>query len=369
MTYDELERALRDFSAIQDLVNKSTQENACLDFKRETYGNGESSKLELRKDATSLGNFRGGVILVGVDEDADGRASDIVPLANASAEADRLLDLLSATIHPRVADLRVTPIFETPPKGCVAIFLPPAKGPKYLIQTGEGRFEGWVRQDRSKRGMTHRELAEALRSDSREWRNAIRIEELVAEGKLFFIRPNLDAAREVDEWLHVAIHNLRELEIRKMSSDHRLRLPLEDISLLVPDSLHRATLVLDRGALDWDAPKDRWIYIPDVTGDVRRRLELAREIRKAMSANMRAEVRPIDRLWPRTEQPFEIRRLDRALFKILGKNCAQEFDVPLAAVKEVIASSSSPTITIQLSEILRYEPRSHTGWLNAPGSP
>lgn len=362
MDYKDVEAAVREWPAIKNLVDKKVQEEPCLDFKRDAYGGSDSQKLELRRDATSLANFRGGVVLIGVDEDAHGRAAAISPLADAPLEADRIRDILSETLYPRLADLRVVAICETPPSGCVAVFLPPAKGPKHLIKLSEGRYEGWVRQDRSKRGMTPQELALAMRTDSAEWHSMIRIEELAAGGKLFYVQPNLDASREENEWIYVACHDLRDLELKKMSSGQHLTLPLEDVGSIVPHGLNRARLFLERGALDWDASKELWVYEPRVTEEARRRLELARELRKAMAAEAAAAVSPIDRLWPATEKPLKVTKLDRAVFWMQGKGCAHDFEIPLAAIQEVVLSTAGDKVQIHLKGGLRYQRETHTGW-------
>lgn len=364
MDYKDVEAAVRNWQAIKDVVAKKVHEEPCLDFKRDAYGGSDSQKLELRRDATSLANFRGGVILVGVDEDAHGHAAAITPIADAPLEADRIRDILSATLHPRLADLRVVAICETPPAGCVAVFLPPAKGPKHLIQVSEGRYEGWVRQDRSKRGMTPQELAEAMRTDSAEWRNMIRIEELAASGKLFYVQPNVDASREENEWIYVACHDLRDLELKKLSSGQHLTFPLADMAMIVPHGLNRARLVLDRGALDWDASKQIWTYVPRFTDEARRRLDLAREVKKAMAADAATEISPLDRAWPAAEKPFKITKLDRAAVRVQGKGCAYDFELPLSAIKEAILSSTGDRVQLFLNGGLRYQRETHTGtWI------
>ena len=92
--------------------------------------------------------------------------------------------------------------------------------------------------------------------------------------------------------------------LKKMSSGQHLTFPLEEVGMIDPHGLNRARLILERGALDWDASKEIWVYQPRVTEETRRRLELARELKKAMAADAAAAESPIDRLWPATEKPL-----------------------------------------------------------------
>src|SRR5262245_42391944 len=61
---------------IHSLVTSNTQESFDLEFKGEYYGRGDSDRRALAGDVAALANTAGGLILLGVVEDAQSRADD-----------------------------------------------------------------------------------------------------------------------------------------------------------------------------------------------------------------------------------------------------------------------------------------------------
>lgn len=86
---------------IDALIDNGVHEDFDLDFKRETYGNGESAKRELAADVAALANSAGGVIIVGLDEDKQGvakRADE--PVDFSDKEINRLFQTVASNCAP-----------------------------------------------------------------------------------------------------------------------------------------------------------------------------------------------------------------------------------------------------------------------------
>jgi len=59
---------MRDFAAIQCLVDNTVPESEILVYKRHCYGHKDGDKRELPKNISSFTHSRGGYIVIGIDE-------------------------------------------------------------------------------------------------------------------------------------------------------------------------------------------------------------------------------------------------------------------------------------------------------------
>ncbi|MGV9362283.1 AlbA family DNA-binding domain-containing protein [Amycolatopsis sp. NPDC003731] len=94
-----------DENGIQGLVTSGAQESFDLDFKRDLYGNGDSEARKLAGDVAALANTAGGVIVLGVDEDDQARATDPCGIELSEAEVARMRQMIASRTAPM-------PIFE-----------------------------------------------------------------------------------------------------------------------------------------------------------------------------------------------------------------------------------------------------------------
>ena len=145
---------------LEALVTNGVQENVAIDFKREMYGGGDAQIREMLRDVASMANAEGGAIVIGMDEDGDGRAAGLVPVADAETQANRLVSSCLATIAERIPGLRARPIGDAGQQAIV-VRIPRSYRRPHMI-TFQGGTEFWVRHDRQKTRMSMAEIRTAL---------------------------------------------------------------------------------------------------------------------------------------------------------------------------------------------------------------
>ncbi len=59
---------------ILELVSNRVPERSDLEYKREPYGTSNTDRLEMLRDVAAMANARGGYIIIGIEEDREGRA-------------------------------------------------------------------------------------------------------------------------------------------------------------------------------------------------------------------------------------------------------------------------------------------------------
>jgi hypothetical protein len=87
------------YTQVKGLI-PSTTEGPDLDFKRDTYGNSDSSKKELCSDVAALANAGGGILILGMDEDDQGRAAADPGVSTSDDERRRLRQTVVGNVQP-----------------------------------------------------------------------------------------------------------------------------------------------------------------------------------------------------------------------------------------------------------------------------
>ncbi|MFL5356278.1 helix-turn-helix domain-containing protein [Archangium sp.] len=169
------------------LVTDGVTEGPHLDFKRDAYSDSrkplekrEADKEELRRDATAFANGGGGRLLIGVAEDAQGRACSVPGIENAAAHENNMRDVLSRSIDPPFTKsaLRVRTVFDpqNATRGVVVVEIGESKvGFPHAVQgKSDAPLDFWIRTDKSKRRMTYLQVRASFQAD----------EELAAQQRL-----------------------------------------------------------------------------------------------------------------------------------------------------------------------------------------
>jgi Putative DNA-binding domain len=190
-----------DYPAIEALVLQRMAEDLTLEFKRELYASDDRGRAELAKDVAAMANAAGGLILLGVDEDKQGRAHGLTRVALSDDERRRISQVCAQWIAPVVPDLTPTPLPDPdePTQGVFALLVPASESAPHGIASRE-RYYAWpVREDTHTRWMREPELAARYRDRFAGDRRSIdRVDATLHEGV-----DRLD--RDQRGWLAVAV--------------------------------------------------------------------------------------------------------------------------------------------------------------------
>jgi len=111
---------------LQALVTNGTAEDQDLDFKGARYDYGPGGTFELAKDIAALANQVGGLLVIGIVEDDQGRASGLQPVKLDDSEKGRIRQIVADRIFPMVANVQVkdVPTASDRERGYYLIFVP-----------------------------------------------------------------------------------------------------------------------------------------------------------------------------------------------------------------------------------------------------
>ncbi|QSQ25186.1 ATP-binding protein [Pyxidicoccus parkwayensis] len=204
----ELRKYIQDWDGLMALVVDGITEGAHLDFKRDAYSdprkpqkNQDEDREELRRDAASFANNGGGVLLIGVDEDAQGRAGSIAGIPRPLEHESFVREVLSRFIEPPLTSLQVQTIFapQDSTRGVVVVQIGEAEpGLPHAVQgKGDGPLDFWIRTDKSKRRMMYLQVRASFRiGDTTITQQSV---DALAISEIHKIGYALDDAREEDE--------------------------------------------------------------------------------------------------------------------------------------------------------------------------
>ncbi|MFC7721146.1 AlbA family DNA-binding domain-containing protein [Nonomuraea recticatena] len=128
-----------EYAHLQLLIDGQVPEAEDLDYKRDLYGNTDKDKRSLSTDVAALASTRGGLLILGIDEDEQGRAKDFCDVALSDAEFTRMLQIIASGTAP-LPTFEIIPV-ENPAKpgfGCYVISV--AAGPRqpYAVPVSDG---------------------------------------------------------------------------------------------------------------------------------------------------------------------------------------------------------------------------------------
>lgn len=144
---------------IEQLVTSRAEEGPTLDFKRDLPGDDRDARKEFVADVCALANTRGGDLVYGIEEDAEGAAQRVVPQAfNPDNVITQMTNVLSDGLEPRLHGVQMRAI-DINGTGRVLIVRVPRSFSGIHRSARDAHF--WVRESRSKRqldvaGITNR---------------------------------------------------------------------------------------------------------------------------------------------------------------------------------------------------------------------
>jgi hypothetical protein len=94
-----------DAAAIMRAIENRVGENEQLDWKKEPYKKGDGA--EIAKDISAMANHRGGIIVLGVDEEAHAAAFAVPVVVSAGAVQQQISQVLAQLVRPILTGIRV----------------------------------------------------------------------------------------------------------------------------------------------------------------------------------------------------------------------------------------------------------------------
>jgi hypothetical protein len=145
---------------VQRLVDERQAEDQVLDFKLTGYAKDD---LEAAKDVAAMANAHGGLLLLGVAENAS-RANKIKPVDVSDGEKTRLYRLIGRHLDPQVRDLWIESLpDESGTHGVLMIAVPASEDAPHGVFTGEKSTWWPIRRGTSTGYMREAELAARFR--------------------------------------------------------------------------------------------------------------------------------------------------------------------------------------------------------------
>lgn len=145
------------------LVSDQVPEAFDLDFKAELYGNGESGRRSLATDVAALANTAGGLLVLGIGEDGQGRAATTPGVSVAETETQRIRQIVASLVSP-LPVFDVLPIEDPGMPGQGFLIIAVVRGPSapHAVLVNEG-FRYPRRNGAATRYLSEPEVATAYR--------------------------------------------------------------------------------------------------------------------------------------------------------------------------------------------------------------
>lgn len=152
-------RSLNDISLddLQALIDEKIPEGPMLDYKREAYSTLDSDKREMMSDITAFANANGGYLILGMDEDGHGRASQFTPVNELHQTARAIQQTCLDSIGERIEGLEIRRYEVGPDQGLILIRVPRNDWLPHMINL-PGRTDFVRRYSDEKRNTTVSEI-------------------------------------------------------------------------------------------------------------------------------------------------------------------------------------------------------------------
>ena len=190
------------------LVAGKIPEDTDLEFKQANeYLTGDDNKEELAKDVTGMANSRGGLLVIGIEQDAQACAKNATPVPISDAITGQMEQILRSRVVPWLADLTIRPVPSpgTSGTGFYLIAIPQSPLAPHAVRTSGPSKPRWAYAHRA--GTTTRWLEETEIADA--YRNRFRLaEEHTAQALRLFDdnptpRPDQVGAEAI--WIELAL--------------------------------------------------------------------------------------------------------------------------------------------------------------------
>lgn len=167
---------------LQALVAEGAKEDDTLEYKRDMYGTNDEAVREMLRDLSSMANHRGGHLIVGMDEDEEGAASELVGV-DKDDHVGRIRSSYLSNIARRLNNVEVESIDLSSGRDAIVIRIPQSlTGPHMVTFKGLNQF--WRRHGRQKERMTIDEIHQAF---ERQFEMETRHERFITDRRRRFV--------------------------------------------------------------------------------------------------------------------------------------------------------------------------------------
>jgi len=151
---------------IRLLVDDRVPEGPHLDYKEMPYSGRPQDRLEMLRDIAALANAQGGYLMLGIREDAGGRAVGLIPFDNPIPIAQAMRQTCLDGIRDRVEGLEIQALETGFNQGVIIVRVPPSDQRPHMA-TLDNRTDFYRRYDTDKRSMTIGEIREMILANPR----------------------------------------------------------------------------------------------------------------------------------------------------------------------------------------------------------
>lgn len=178
---------------LASFVRDSVREDEDLDFKRDLYPNSDKGKRELAADLASFANHRGGVIVIGI-EDQDDAACALSPVEIVNGEEARVRQTAAGNIFPYLPiEIHAIACDSCPAKGFLVLVVPSSPLRPHAVRKGiDLRYPR--RDGTTTRWLSEAEIADQYRSRFRAIADQTTKLSSVVEQGMAAMKLNPDAA-------------------------------------------------------------------------------------------------------------------------------------------------------------------------------
>jgi Putative DNA-binding domain len=270
------------YEQVAALTAKRVREDADLDFKRSNaYIIDGDGAEEFAKDVTGMANARGGLIIVGIEEDEQACAKDVAPVETGGRIKDQMEQILRSRVVPWLNGTEIRPVEcpDTPGTGFYLISVPRSPlAPHAVRSTGPNkqRYCYAHRAGTTTRWLEETEIANAYRDRFKPAQDhAAQALSLFEHGPF----PSLGQASATDTWLELALtpsvgatHQLSAAfisDVQQFLASYRITAPVPGLAgAQFPPAIARRRIHFDSGSSLLDFSTDGSAFVGEELGEL-----------------------------------------------------------------------------------------------------
>ena len=144
---------------LESLITDQESEGQRLEYKSQMYANHQ--KIEMLKDITAMANAEGGYLVIGIEDDGNGKPKSLVGIDNGEKVRDSIVQSSNSSIEDQILGLNIRVVEIGNDRSVVIISIPKStRKPHMVTLDNHNRF--YIRRDRSNLLMNLNEIRDAV---------------------------------------------------------------------------------------------------------------------------------------------------------------------------------------------------------------